>query len=101
MPKGPRGSRGKSKGRRNPVRIGLRVLSAPKGTTRDQMRQLLLDSLDAEGYELPEGYEVEITWSNNRGKTTRADEWQNALIDSSTYGRGWDGLMRHYLTAYY
>lgn len=101
MPKGNRGSRGKSKGRRRAVRLGLRVIAAPKGTTRDQMRQILLDSIELESYELPEGFEIQITWSNDGGKTTRSDEWSNALIDSSTYGRGWDGLMRHYLTAYY
>ena len=92
MPKGKRGRR-----KRTPVRIKPQVLAVPKGTTRKRLIEVLRDSISDPGYSLPDGFEIEISWSNDRGKTWKTDEWSNALIDSSTYGRGWDGLMSKYL----
>lgn len=101
MPKGKRGSRGKSKGRANRVQLGIKVRRVPAGTTREDVRAALLESLYRDDYRLPEGWIIQISWSNNGGKTRKYDEWQNALIDSLTGGRGWDGLMERYLTEVY
>ena len=92
MPKGKRGKR-----KRTPVRIKPEVIAVPKGTTRRRLIEVLRESITNPGYSLPTGYVIEIAWTNNRGKTWKSDEWSNALIDSSTYGRGWDGLMSKYL----
>lgn len=97
MPKGARGSRGKSKGRPNPVRVKVQALRAPRNLSRAAFGQVLRESIAHPQYELPDGYEVAILWSNDGGKTWRSDEWTNALIDSATYGRGWDNLVLRYL----
>ena len=93
MPKGDRGSRGKSKGRPNKVKLGIHFIAVPKGTTKEEARAVLRKSARSTTYKLPAGYEVSITWSNDGGKTTREDEWTNAMIDSSINGRGWDKIV--------
>lgn len=97
MPKGNRGSRGKSKGRSNYVRLAIRTLQAPRGMTKDKLREILADSIDSGDYALPEGLIVELGWSNNRSGPLRYDEWSNAMADSGDNGRGWDRLLLNYL----
>jgi hypothetical protein len=100
MPKGARGSRGKSKGKPNPVRLGIEVIKAPVGITKQSFNNVLIKSIDTADKKLPKGFIVKIRWSNDGGKTTRSDEWSNALIDSATYGRGWDELLKSFLRSH-
>ena len=107
MPKGARGSRGKSKGRPNYVRLQYRVVEAPEDVlrmsredARDLTRQVLIDSVNDPDFALPEGWVVEIGWSNHRGEPLKWDDWTNAMIESSMNGRGWGSLMLNYLTGY-
>lgn len=93
MPKGGRGSRGKSKGAPNKVKLGIHFIKVPDGATKEQVRAVLRKSVYSKKYKLPAGYEVSITWSNDGGKTTREDEWTNAMIDSGVNGRGWDKIV--------
>ncbi len=105
MPKGARGSRGKSRGPSNRISIGFRIVQAPPGTTREDVKQVLTHSILGDyslpngQYSLPEGWLVDVGWANG-DNDTKWDEWQNAMIDSSTYSRGWDKLMLRRLENY-
>ncbi len=97
MPKGDRGSRGKSRGKPRYVRLAIRAVQAPKGFTREKLRDVLIDSIYTDDYALPRGLIVEVGWSNHRDRDMKWDEWRNAMIDSAVYGSGWDRLMLRYL----
>ncbi len=99
MPKGARGTRGKSKGKPNPIRLGIKIIAAPPGTTKDEIREVLKESISdrRHRYKLPPGYQAQVAWSNHGPENMKYDDWTNALIDSSTYGRGWDKLLLNYL----
>lgn len=89
MPKGRRGSKGPS----HNLIIGIRSITAPTGTSAYQRLMTLLEAAQSGDYRLPDGWSAEIHWSNNGGKTWRRDDFTNAMIDSSTYSRGWDARM--------
>lgn len=97
MPKGNRGSRGKSKGRPNFVRLAIRVNKAPRGMTKNKLRDLLKESIMLGHKPLQEGLEVEIGWSNQRSGELKWDEFNKANIESSENSRGWDTLVLSYL----
>lgn len=97
MPKGDRGSRGRSKGRPNYVRLKIKVEAAPPGMTKDKLRDKLKESILFGHQPLEEGLKVLIGWSNHRDGDLKWDEFNKANIESSQNSRGWDALVLNYL----
>lgn len=77
---------GRKTNRSNPLEIGLRARSLPKGVTPRKYFARLLEHMKT-GRALPESWEVDILWRNRRtvGGRTRnwqADNFEDAVADS-------------------
>lgn len=93
----PKGARGKKK----PAALELKIrpIRVPRGTTRGDIKQRLLDSIRRGDYKLPTGWIIQIGWNNHpsRPDQMKFDEWENAMADSTQGGRGWDTVVSNFI----
>ena len=84
---------GKHKNRRKPRPLNLKVhvVNLPEGTTKGEYLSALAEAVLT--HELPDGYEVELSWKNPTTKKGRSREWQageftEVLSDSAASSPG-------------
>ena len=70
---------------------------APKGVPREEVKGKLLDSIRNGTYELPEGYQFQISYRNKEFDEMKTDSWKNALDWSATSSPGFDRAVIAYI----
>lgn len=77
----------KSKRTRNDISMAFRIDSLPRRIRKQDFFRTLLDFLDGEIEELPEGWEITWRWQNSKKQKWREEEF------SSTVGNSRDSFM--------
>jgi hypothetical protein len=72
------------------LRLNVKATSLPANISRDKFIATLIESAETGNYRLPDGWEVQIEWSNYRNGRMKHGPWEEEMESSSKNGRGWD-----------
>ena len=79
-------------------RLWLKVLfKVPQGTSREEIKRTLIESIHNSTYETPKDWKVVIQWRNKENVPMRSGEWRSELYKSRKSSTGFDLAVISYL----
>ena len=70
----------------------------PAGVSGVKFWRTIRDSIRSGDYELPEEWDVSISWRNKPDADFKSDTFTVAMTESRESSRGWDTILEHYAT---